>query len=220
MPAEKPVIVLPTYNEADNLLQLFRSIQKLGIPVIVFDGGSTDGTIEIAEKNAIPLIRRKGRGKGAGVEEALEYARNKGHDVLVLIDCDQTYPADRIPDLLKPFPKADMVVGARNMKDITLLRRLANYFMTGLINLLFNGNLKDIASGLRALKVAKFTRKYRSKGFTIEPELSMIALNEGMHIQEFSIPYFRRIGKSKVNVWVLFEATWFIISSRLRDFRR
>ncbi|MBU1004766.1 MAG: glycosyltransferase, partial [Nanoarchaeota archaeon] len=111
----KPVICLPTRNEKENVQVMIDEIKSLGYDLFISDANSTDGTIEIAKKNKVPIYQRDGKGKGFGIRKALQIAKEKEYDTLVLIDCDQTYPVKYIPKLLNLIEKEgfDMVVGAR-----------------------------------------------------------------------------------------------------------
>jgi len=195
----KVVVCLPTKNERNSVQYMIDSIRSLGYNLFISDANSTDGTIEIAKKNKIPIYQRDGPGKGFGIRKALQIAKEKGCDILVLIDCDKTYPTEYIPIMLKYMPKYDMVVGARNLKEIKPFHRLPNKIHTLAINLLFGANLKDINSGLRAFKVNKFKRFY-SKGFDIEAEITVKALKNRLKIKEIPIRYKKRVGHSKIKI--------------------
>ena len=182
--------------------------------LIISDEKSTDGTIEIAQRNSVPVYQRDGSGKGYGIQKALEVALKQGYDVLVLIDCDNSYPAERITDLLKFFPQYDLVVGARNMKDIQISHRLVNIFHTGLVNSLFGSKLKDINSGMRALKVEKFEKLLTAEGFDIEAQITTVALKNKFKIEEIAIPYYKRTGNSKIKAWDTFVIIKRILKER------
>ncbi|MFH1408574.1 MAG: glycosyltransferase family 2 protein, partial [Nanoarchaeota archaeon] len=135
----KAVVCLPTRNERESISDMIDRIKALKLPLFISDEQSTDGTLEIAKKKQVEVFQRDGSGKGAGVQKAVEIARKRGFDVLVIIDCDCTYPPEYIPKLLARMPKYDMVVGARRMKDVTWGHQLPNMFFTVLIDLLFLG---------------------------------------------------------------------------------
>ena len=195
----KAVVCLPTRNEKESVQFMINKIRSLGYDLFISDEHSTDGTTEIAKKNKVPVYQRDGSGKGFGVRKALQIAKKKGYDILILIDCDRTYPTEYIPAMLKQMQKYDMIVGARSLKEIKPLHRLPNKMHTLAINLLFGGNLKDINSGLRAFKVNKF-KKFNSKGFDIEAEITTKALKKGLKVKEIPIEYEKRAGHSKIKM--------------------
>jgi hypothetical protein len=135
-----------------------------------------------------------------------EVAKKLGFDILVTIDCDCTYPAEKILDLLRAIDEgAGMVIGVRNMKNIRPLHRLPNKLHTLAINLLFfrflgSGNwLHDINSGMRAFRLDKI-RAFRSKGFDIEAEITIRAIKDGLKIREIPVEYEKRVGESKIRI--------------------
>tara|TARA_Y100000310_G_C20490454_1_gene718908 strand:+ start:179 stop:820 length:642 start_codon:yes stop_codon:yes gene_type:complete len=195
----KAVVVLPTKNEEKSIEFMVNKIRNLGLDIFVSDEQSTDKTLEIAKKLKVPVHQRDGSGKGFGVKKAIEVAKEKGYDILVLIDCDKTYPTVYIPELLKYIPKYDMVVGARRMNHIKFLHRLPNMVHTESINLLYGSNLKDINSGLRAFKIDKLN-KLNAKGFDIEAQITTKAIKNKLKIKEIPIVYEKREGDSKIRV--------------------
>ena len=199
------IACLPTYNEVESIELMIDAIEALGLPLFVTDGGSTDGTRDIISKKGIELFdREKGSGKGAGIQKALDVAKEKGYEWIVFTDCDMTYPVDSIPNLLAVCEDQDMVVGVRSMQDIAFLRRLGNLLFIGLINTLFRAKLTDVVSGMRAVKVSSFQGKLNSLNFEPEIEMTCMALKKGYKIKEIPISYRSRKGKSKIGLSDLF----------------
>ncbi len=214
----KAVVCLPTRNEKDSIRVMIDSIRKLKLPLFISDENSTDGTVVIAEKNKVPVYQRDGKGKGYGMRKAVEVAKQLGYDVLITIDCDCTYPAEKIPNLLRAIEDgADMVIGVRNMKNIRPLHRLPNLIHTLAINLLFFrifGNwLHDINSGMRAFRLDRI-RPFRSKGFDIEAEITVRAIKDGLKIKEIPVEYEKRVGESKIRIKDGFTILMRIIKER------
>ncbi|MBS3097342.1 glycosyltransferase [Candidatus Woesearchaeota archaeon] len=208
-------VCLPTRNEKDSIEIMIRRIKKLGYKLFISDEKSTDGTIETAKKNKVEVYQRDGSGKGYGVRKALEVARKKGYKVLVLLDCDCTYPPEYIPLMLKYIPKYDMVIGRRKMKHIRFLHRLPNIIHTQAINILYGAGLSDINSGMRAFKVDKIGN-LDAAGFDIEAQLTIRALKNRSKIKEVPISYEQRKGDSKIRVKDGFVILWRIIKERFR----
>ena len=194
---------------------MINDIRVLNYDLIVVDENSTDGTIQIAKSLGINVYQRDGSGKGYGVQKAVEIASNSRYDNLVLIDCDNSYPPEYIPQLLDYLPEHDMAVGTRPMKDIQFSHRLVNWLHTGSINLLFRSKLMDINSGLRAFKVERFKGKLSAKGFDIEAEITTKALKYNLKIKEVQIEYKKRLGKSKIKPWDTFRILKRIFRERL-----
>ncbi len=94
----------------------------------------------------------------------------------------------------------DMVVGARDFSKIVFINRMANYFFTGLINLLFHARLSDTQSGMRIVLLDKFAGHIRSDEFDLETEFTCFALKHGLRTAELPVDYYKRVGKSKTSV--------------------
>ena len=200
----KAVVCLPTRNEKDSVQTMIDSIRKLKLPLFISDENSTDGTIAIAGKNKVQVYQRDGSGKGFGMRKAVEVARKLGFDVLVTIDCDCTYPTERIPELLKLIDSgAGMAIGVRNMKNIRPLHRLPNMVHTWAINILyfrwFGNSLHDINSGMRAFRLDRI-KPFRSRGFDVEAEITIRAIKDGLKIREIPVEYEKRVGESKIRI--------------------
>lgn len=209
----KPVVCLPTRNEIKSIKAMIDQIKATKTDLFICDENSTDGTIEAAKKNRVDVYKRDGSGKGFGVRKAVEIAKKQGYDALVLIDCDCTYPADKIPEMIKLLKDYDMVIGVRSMDNIPKLHRLPNKFHTWAINLLFFKNLHDINSGLRAFKLDKI-KDFKSKGFDIEAEMTIRAIKDKLKIKEIPIQYKERVGRSKIRIKDGFIILWRIIKER------
>jgi dolichol-phosphate mannosyltransferase len=195
---------------------MINKIRRLGLDLIIVDEHSTDGTQEIARGNNIAIYQRDGSGKGWGVRKAFEVAGDKKYEIIALIDCDCSYPAEAIPTLIKFFPDYDMVVGVRDMHDIQFSHRIVNIFHTLVTNLLFGLDLSDINSGLRALKVEKFHGLLDAQGFDIEAQITAIALKNKFKIKEVPVQYKKRVGRSKIRWWDTFRIFKRLIYERCR----
>jgi len=196
----RAVVCLPTRNERDSIKLMVSKVRKLKLPVFVSDEHSTDGTIEIARKLKVPVYQRSCSGKGCGVQTALKVAKQKKYDVLVLIDCDNTYPVEDIPKLLSLMNRRDMVVGARKFSNVPFVNRMGNFVHIWAINVLFFTSLKDINSGLRAMNVNKFAGLIDAQKFDIEAQITCRALKKRLKIKEIQINYHKRTGQSKLRL--------------------
>jgi len=211
------LVCLPAYNERENIAYMIEELRAHNHQdYIISDANSTDGSKEIAIENGAKVLQRSGHGKGFAVKDALLYAKNHHFQVLVLLDCDRTYPVSQIGELVAQIQEADMAIGCRNFKDISFLRRIANLIMTGFTNILFSSNVSDMATGMRALKVDKFVGKVDAKYFDIEPQMHAIALKEKMKIVEIPISYSQRTGESKINILDLFIILFRLFKERFR----
>lgn len=192
------VVVIPCYNEGATIGKVVRDFRRQlpDTEVFVFDNNSSDNTIDEARAAGATVHGVLRQGKGAVVAAMLSRI---DADYYVMVDGDDTYPADSVRELLRPVVEgqADMTVGYRlseyTSDSFRPLHIVGNRIITGVTNLVFRSQLKDVLSGYRA-----FTRQVAdalpaiSTGFEIESEMTLMALRNGFAIQEVRIPYRER----------------------------
>lgn len=206
MSKESLCILLPTYNEKENVGFMINSLKKHGHDIIISDC-SSDGTAEIARSLNVDVFPRKKPGYGDGLKEALEIAKKRGHTYLLVMDCDRTYPPEYIPEMwrIATDENCDFVNAARNMKDIRPLTRYPNMFHTWLTNLVYFYNCKDVNSGMKLMKIDKYIDKFTASGNDSTVQTIIIAAKNKYKMREISIPYKDRYGdesrgKSKIRI--------------------
>jgi glycosyltransferase involved in cell wall biosynthesis len=191
----KIAVLIPCYNEEQTIGKVIEQFRKElpSAEIYVFDNCSTDASAEIAAKQAATVIFEPRKGKGYVVERMFD---SIDADIFVMVDGDDTYPADMVHKLIEPLiaGKADMVVGARlaeySDRSFRPLHVFGNNLVRGLVNWVFKANLTDIMSGYRA-----FSRRVTglipvvSAGFEVETELSIQMLYYQMKIMEVQVPY-------------------------------
>jgi len=200
-------VIIPTLNEAGCLKKVIEEIPDIVSEIIVVDGGSTDGTVEIARKLGVKVILQEGKGLGDALMLGI---RSSCEETVVLLDGDGSFNPKDIKELVKKINEGnDVVFGTRYHKnsgssDDTLIRYIGNQFFTSLIRLIFGVNLTDslfmyVAAKREALN--KLELKYPGFEFCIEFPIKV-------HLRELrysEIPSFERkrfAGKSKVNALI------------------
>ncbi|HET6429999.1 MAG TPA: glycosyltransferase family 2 protein [Phycisphaerae bacterium] len=196
--APRIAVVIPCFNEEPTIAKVVMDFRR-ALPeadIYVFDNISTDRTAEAAAAAGARVHRVKLRGKGQVVARMMEVVPA---DIHVMVDGDDTYPADRAGDLIQPLldEEADMVVGAR-LAEFTgeafrPLHVMGNRLVRGLINTIFRCRLTDIMSGYRAY-TAELARNVpvTAVGFEVETELTLQSLYHGFVIREVQVPYRQR----------------------------
>lgn len=195
----KDVLVgLPTFNEEHSVSIVLSEVKKLGLCPVISDGGSTDSTIAKAHNLDVIVLTRPGKGKGAGMNQIIEYAVQNQYRYVAFLDCDQTYPTSALRELISRVEYCDMVVGVRDYSKIEWPNRLANKVFNFMTNLIFSSNLRDTQSGMRIIKLSSFGPPFKAEDFSIEAEITSMALAKKMKIEEVDIDYYTRIGRSKI----------------------
>jgi len=198
-------IVIPTLNEAAAIGPVLDELLRMGIPrdsIVVVDGGSTDGTVEIAQKYDVKVIRQLGRGKANAIKTVLNYVHT---DYMLVMDGDYTYPAKHIKDLMYMALNydADEVIGVRiaNNGSQGLIYRFGNWLLTSVFNMIFGTKLRDVLSGMYLVRVnALRDAMMEMGGFSVEAEIVAHMISTGKVVLETPIEYRRRLGKKKLGV--------------------
>ncbi len=191
-------VLIPCYNEAVTIGKVIRDFRRQ-LPeatIYVYDNNSTDDTSGIAAAEGAVVRREKRQGKGHVLASMF---RDIDADVYVLVDGDDTYPAECVQRLIQPIveDKADMVVGTRLCEyDDSSFRPFhvfGNYLVVRLVNLLFSNRLTDIMSGYRAFnRDFVKTLPLVSKGFEVETQMTLQALQYDFVVAEVPVRYGTR----------------------------
>lgn len=206
----KIAILIPCYNESKTIEKVVKDY-KQALPdadIYVYDNNSTDGTAEIAKKAGAIVKYEYRQGKGNVIRSMF---RQIDAECYLMVDGDDTYPAEdakKMCDLVLEG-KADMVVGDRlSSTYFTENKRpfhnFGNKIVRLLINKLFNNNIKDIMTGYRAFSYEFVkTIPVLSKGFEIETEMTIHAVDKNFMIREIPIMYRDRPegSESKLNTY-------------------
>jgi glycosyltransferase involved in cell wall biosynthesis len=193
--ADRPsiAVLIPCYNEELTIHEVVNDFRR-ELPdahIYVFDNNSSDDTIGEAERAGALVFREGRQGKGYVVQTMF---RRVDADIYIMVDGDSTYSPAAVHELIAPVLRgeADMVVGTRlhslSTSEFKQLNRFGNRFFLWVVNSIFNVQLTDMLSGYRA-----FTRGFVkgvplfSRGFEIETELTIKALEQGHRIVEIPI---------------------------------
>lgn len=221
----KIAVMIPTYNEAENIADLVRALRALDIPggldVLVADDNSPDGTWRIVEDLArgdkrVHLLRRlKKRGRGAGGIDGFKAALELGADAVVEMDGDFSHRPEHIPALLEALDFYDLVLGSRFVKggrdaDRALHRRVITFFVRHFIRRRFRVPVRDVSSGFRVFRrevlEALDLDDLRSVGPSVVLETLYKTHLLGFRIGEVPIVFVDRArGKTKLDGLTLLE---------------
>ncbi|HEX2928426.1 MAG TPA: polyprenol monophosphomannose synthase [Candidatus Binatia bacterium] len=227
------VIIIPTYNERDNLAKLTQQILKLGagLDILVVDDNSPDGTGKLADDLAMELpsvsvIHRAGKlGYGSAVIEGFRAAIKKEYAWILQMDADLSHDPSSIPAMLKAAEECDVVIGSRfigglRVVDWEVSRVLLSCFANRYAQTITGLPLHDITTGFRCyrgsvLRSFDFNRiKTNGYGFLIE--MAYRLWKSGARLSEVPIIFYgRQRGKSKISNGMIFEAAFLVWRLRL-----
>lgn len=209
-PGGRVAVMIPCYNESVTISKVVADFRK-SLPeadIYVYDNNSTDGTGDIARKAGAIVRREHRQGKGNVMRSMFS---DIDADVYIIVDGDDTYCADAAPRLVSLISegKADMVVADRLSSTYFTENKRAfhnsgNRLVRSLINRIFNARLHDILSGYRAFS-RDFIKNFpvMSKGFEIETEMTIHALDKNYKVCEIPVEYRDRPAdsESKLNTF-------------------
>ena len=196
---EDVTFVIPTLNESEAIGKVLDELKREGYTnILVVDGYSHDGTLEIAGEKGVVVVLQHGKGKTGALKMAMERVRTP---YILVMDGDYTYDPMDVKRLLNHGSRYAHVIGVRDRTNIRLLHRFGNWVITGTFNILMGVGLSDVCSGMYLLKT-EVARELdlKSKGFAAEIEIAAQTATE-YSITEVPIGYRRRIGKRKLSTW-------------------
>jgi dolichol-phosphate mannosyltransferase len=236
-------IVIPTYNEADNLPRMVAALFSLGIPdldLLIVDDNSPDGTGQIADELAgqhsgkIDVIHRAGKsGLGTAYIEGFRRCLQKGSQRIVQMDADFSHNPETVLDLISGLDEFDMVLGSRYIeggkldKDWAFWRKGLSSFGNLYARAILRVPVRDVTGGFRAWKRETLSelplQRVKSQGYAFQIEMAYLTYLLGFEIKEIPI-YFaeRESGVSKMSRAIQIEAArrvWEILR-QYRDLRK
>jgi dolichol-phosphate mannosyltransferase len=225
-PVGTVAVVIPTYNERDNLDSIVARVRDAvpGADILIVDDNSPDGTGDVADKLAITddhvhVLHRTGKaGLGAAYLAGFGWALDRGYGALVEMDADGSHDPAELPALLAALANADMVVGSRWVDGGTVrnwprsraaLSRGGNAYARIMLGL----SVHDATGGYRAYRAATLREiglhDVRSQGYCFQIELTLRAVRAGLTVTEVPITFTERTrGTSKMSRAIVAEALW------------
>lgn len=231
----RTIVVIPTYNEAENLPLLVPQVldQDPGIEVLVVDDDSPDGTGKLADELAERtgrvhvLHREQKQGLGAAYRAGLARALGLGADRIVQMDADFSHPPGALPEMLAQLDDHDVVLGSRYLNGITVVnwpieRILLSYFGNVYARRVTGLPISDTTGGFRCMRRELLERigfeRIRADGYAFQIEMNYRFVKHGARIKE--LPFFfldRTRGVSKLTFRIGLEALWVVWWLRIAD---
>ncbi|HVO74779.1 MAG TPA: polyprenol monophosphomannose synthase [Ignavibacteriaceae bacterium] len=230
---EKSLIIIPTYNEAENAPKVLSEIleQYEALDILIVDDNSPDGTaacIESINQNnfRIKLIKReKKMGLGTAYITGFKYALQHGYDYIFEMDCDHSHDPKEIKNFLEKIKEKDLVIGSRYLTGVNVvnwpMRRLMLSYLANLYTRIVTGlPIRDTTSGYKC-----FRRKVlesidldhiKSNGYAFQIEMNFKAFKKGFKIGEIPIIFVDRLmGSSKMSKKIVREAIFMVWKLRI-----
>lgn len=198
----KALVIVPAYNESENIRKVVASLVKAGYDYVVVNDGSSDNTAEICRSEGFNFLDLKENlGIGGAIQAGHRYALANGYDVDIQFDGDGQHDVNCIPDLLRLIEGgADLAVGSRFLEPgegfkSTFMRRVGIKWLSGVIRLVSGLRVTDPTSGFRATggkALAAFCKDYPAD--YPEPESIVAAKKRGMVVAETQVTMHERQG--------------------------
>jgi glycosyltransferase involved in cell wall biosynthesis len=198
-------ILIPAHNEARAIGPLVENLKKLSLDVVVVDDGSADGTGDIARGKGADVITINPRGgKGNALQKGFAHIVAKGYDALIMMDGDGQHAVEDVPKFVEKYrlTNSSVINGNRmgDHKDMPLVRRLTNWFMSWLISLVCGQSVPDSQCGFRLISCVVFDNiKLTSTNFEIESEILIKASRKGYKIDSVPIKTIYEGEQSKIH---------------------
>jgi dolichol-phosphate mannosyltransferase len=231
------IVVIPTYNERDNVTQLIPEVlsQDDDLDVLVVDDNSPDGTAAAVEAlrattARVHLLRRPHReGIGPAYKAGFQRALELGAELIVQMDADFSHPPAILPEFFACTADADVILGSRYLNGITVVnwpieRLLLSYFGNTYVRAITRLPVRDTTGGFKcwrreALEVIDVAG-VRSNGYAFQIEMTYRAWRRGMRIRELPIIFMdRTVGESKMSKRISVEALWIVWWLKLQELR-
>jgi len=223
---ERIVVIIPTYNEAENLPLIVQRVRTAvpTVDILVADDNSPDGTGDIADElaandSAIKVMHRQGKeGLGAAYLAGFAWAIDNGYDAVVEMDADGSHQPEQLPRLLKALEDADLVLGSRwvpggAVQNWPKSREFLSRGGSTYTRLALGIDVHDATGGYRAFRTSALQSlnldQVESAGYCFQIDLAWRALQAGLSIREVPITFVEReIGESKMSQSIVLEALW------------
>lgn len=223
----KTTLIIPTYNEVDNLRGLMASLFALplsGLQVLIVDDDSPDGTGQLAEElkriypKRLDVMHRAGKlGLGTAYIQGFQFCLNTDADLIGQMDADFSHPPQKVLELVNAVAMYDLALGSRYIPGGSLDRNWAfwrkglsafgNFYARTILSL----PIRDVTGGFRLWKRETLSQlpleRVRSNGYVFQVEMAFITHRLGFRVKEIPI-YFaeRKYGQSKMSLHIQLEA--------------
>jgi len=226
------LIIVPTYNEIENISIFINELLKLDISLLIVDDNSPDGTgtyVKKIMKSApnIHLIERESKlGLGSAYREGFQWGLSNGYNYFIEMDADFSHSFNDLKKLLRYSKNSDVVIGSRYISGggstgWDIRRKLLSKTANKVSQILLKSSITDMTSGFRCYSKDSLVKinysDTNSDGYSFQIEMTLRSISNNLTIKEVPIIFNeRRLGKSKMSKSIVFEALLFLLSNGIK----
>lgn len=233
LPFHETLIIIPTYNEIDNIERMINTIFELypEVSLLIIEDGSPDGTADVVKeyqkkfKNLFIIERTGKQGLATAYTTGFKWALNRNYNFVFEMDCDFSHDPKQVKDLLTEATQNELVIGSRYIDGIRIInwpfhRLLLSYLASIYTRFITNIPVHDTTGGFKC-----FSRKALeslnldnviSKGYIFQLELNYKVWSQGLRVKEVPIIFYeRRDGQSKMGGGIVLEALFAVLKLRI-----
>lgn len=231
------VVIIPTYNEKENIENIINAVFALPVmfDVLIIDDNSPDGTAAIVERmqkqwdGRLHLLKRSGKlGLGTAYIMGFKWCLNAGYEFIIEMDADFSHPPKKLLELRQAcLDGADVAIGSRYVSGVNVVnwpmgRVIMSYYASAYVRIVTGMDVRDTTAGFvcyrRNVLEAIDLDKIRFKGYAFQIEMKFTAFKMGCRIKEVPIIFVNRVlGTSKMNSSIFGEAVFGVLQLRIRS---
>ena len=226
------LVVIPTYNEIDNIEDFVNQIIKINVDILIVDDNSPDGTGDLVQKlsenlSQVNLLKRSGKlGLGSAYRDGFKWGLNEGYEYLIEMDADFSHSFSDLNNILQNSKNFDVVIGSRYIpgggsNGWDFKRKLLSSYANKLSKVLLRSNINDMTSGFRSYssealnEINYFSTK--SDGYSFQIEMTIRSIEKKLSIKEVPIIFTERsLGNSKMSKKIVYEAFLFLLNNGVK----
>jgi len=226
------LVVIPTYNEIDNIEDFVNQIIKFNVDILIVDDNSPDGTGDLVQKlsenlSQVNLLKRSGKlGLGSAYRDGFKWGLNEGYKYLIEMDADFSHSFSDLNNILQNSKNFDVVIGSRYIpgggsNGWDFKRKLLSSYANKLSKILLRSKINDMTSGFRSYssealnEINYFSTK--SDGYSFQIEMTIRSIEKKLSIKEVPIIFTERsLGNSKMSKKIVYEAFLFLLNNGVK----
>jgi dolichol-phosphate mannosyltransferase len=231
---KKILVIIPTYNERQNIAKLLDNIIALGVnglEILVIDDGSPDGTADVVEsytaaQNGVSLMKRsKKAGLGTAYVAGFKYALERDYNCIMEMDADFSHDPKEIPNFITAIEDSDLVLGSRYVQGVNVInwplsRLILSIGASKYTRIITGMPIKDCTSGFKCFRRQVLESidldAINSDGYSFQIEMNFKAWKKGFKVREIPIVFTERAaGSSKMSKKIVREAVWMVWKLKL-----